>query len=176
MPTKFIDNKYIERFADGDSVMKKCLKQIKDILLKEANSLSDDDRKALDLFTYQKAIHLDDVKERKKLDSQSADIVSIIGDKEVLIADAKLNASGGSSLYQNQGKKAKGQYSDSIQILKNNPNFSAMGLEPLPDLVIILPSKDFEVIKNKMTRCNLNQPQLLSFRIKDFFEEYFDEK
>lgn len=174
MSTKFVDNKYIEEFADGDSIMKKCILQIKDILKKEATSLSADDKNALDLFSNQEGINLDDVKDRKKLECQSADIVAIIGDKEVLIADAKLNTSGGSSLYQNQGKKPKGQYQDSIQILKSNPKFSSMGLTPNPDLVIILPSNDFEVIKNKMTRCNLNHPQLLSLRIRDFFEEYFN--
>jgi len=41
MSTKFIDNKYIEQYANGNPQTRKCLMLISDIIAKEAKAMSD---------------------------------------------------------------------------------------------------------------------------------------
>ena len=172
MPTpipKFQSNEYIEEFAEGAIVYGENLKKIVDICLGEGSRKSNTGG-----FSDEKAIEFDKVAWAMKTDgNRSADLVTIIGKKTLLIADAKFRSKTGSDVQQ-KPEKVREKYQKTREILMENPKFQDMSLSFHERMIVVFPElKNFPQIERKLRQLT-EKPKIAPFTLSGFYKEFFN--
>lgn len=182
--TKYKDNESIDEFANSDTkFLKPFLYNINDILKRESDSeqrvLLKEEEDAINLFSAEKGIHFDKVigkriKSGENLAGKnSVDIVTVLEENIVLLADVKINVTSPTKISRDDAKKTKDKFVDTNALLEQYPAYDAMKLQTYKKLVVILPNDNFKEIYDRLRTCTMNKPELLPLKIADYYNNFF---
>ncbi len=165
---KFLNNEAIEEFASGLKIYNDNLKLISEICANEGNK-----NNGASNFTYQKAVAFDKVMWSMKRDgNRSADFITIIGKKTVLIADAKFKSTTGSDVTDNPGK-IREKFNTTKLWIRDNPKYEEMNLNVHERMIVVFPKlKNFPQIERKLRQMT-EKPKISAFTIDDFYSTFF---
>ena len=161
---KYLENADIEDYVSEDKVMRLCLEKIITILRREGCK-----EKNLK-FTCEVALDLDkvEIENRKGTSNRdnTVDFVIGLGNKQLLLVEAKFDAKNMENVASDIPKKVK----HSREILTCNPKFVSFYNKSL----ILLNSEKFEQNKRKLLTLLNNQTSYAPMKVNEFYTTFFE--
>lgn len=154
----------IERFAEGDPSMNKCIEKIKEILKKEhykAGKMP---------FSQQTALNLDDyerLKQKRGSNKSTVDFVIGLKGNWLLPVEAKLDVDNVDNIIKDIAAKKR----HSLDLLHASDNF----VHCTNFLVILLGDKNFHQKENRLKTLLRRNPAYVIHNVERFYNTYFVE-